>query len=388
MADGTSADKGSKIQNWEMILIVALISDVLIVMLNGIISYVTLGTVSFDYLMLGMVDAMVVPIITAPFIVYLFNEERAKVKILLEQAKNDMAMAKEASEKALLKLHEADAKINDLERLRADFFGTVSTEINVPLTTMLMGANKVRALLGEDVLKSTDDRSAKSQLTSSTELRSEQLARVVKKRRTDIIDNAKDTIEMLLFTGNKLASMLNVVVELAGIDTGISEWKEEELDLLPIVQKAAQNMAPMAKGRGLYFKEDINNTDFTVKGDPDKLHGMITNLFDNAIALTEAGGITYRLRKEVGKVIFELEDTGWEIPAYMFDSIFGKASHAEGTASDRVKRTTLILTLCRKIAERHMGEIWLESKSGVGNKVVVILPMVKESAGLWKSTSR
>ncbi len=383
MADAALKDKATRMKKWELVIAVALLSDVLIVILNAVISYVTLGGISYDYLVIGALDAMVVPVIIAPFVVYLFNEEREKVRYLTAQAELTMAKAKDASQLAAKKLHDAEEKVQELERLRADFFGTLSGELSSPLSAIILSTNKLKALLADDTLKA-DDRGGRA--ASSTESRTDQIARIARGKRAEIIENARDTVDMMLMTGSRLASILNVVVELADIDTGVSEWNDEEVDFVDTMRSAASQYLPVMKERGLSLKEEVQGSGFQVRGDHARLQTLVNNLFNNAVALTDAGGIRYGLRKEAGKLLFEVDDTGWAIPGYMQDAVFGRAKHTEGTASDRIKRTTLILTLCRRIAERHGGEIWLESKGGTGNKVVVSLPLMHDPATIWRQT--
>lgn len=389
MAEQKTKDKLSTAQKWELIIVVALISDILIVILNGIISYVSLGRLSIDYLVIGTIDAMVVPIIIAPFVVYLFNEERTKVKALIEQAQDDMAKAKEASERALEKLQEADRKVQELERIRADFFSTLTGELSAPLTAIIMGANKLKAIVNDEKLLITQDKRSRAPISSTSSVRAENIASKVAKDRDELVHGAKETVDMILSTGNRLASTLNVVVELAGIDIGLSQWNDEDMDFSEVLKKVAYKMSPHATTRGLFFNRDVQAGEYVITADQMKLTTMVTNLFDNSISLTSTGGVVYRLRKETGKLIFEVEDTGWEIPDYMAQTIFGRGQTVDSSGSDRIKRVALILTLCKKIVEHYGGDIWRENTSGgVGNKIIIVLPLAKAETSVWVSTKR
>lgn len=128
--------------------------------------------------------------------------------------------------------------------------------------------------------------------------------------------------------------------------------------------------------------------------DPHKIQQAVSNLLDNALKFTRAGGTVWltaephfwerRSRQEAGRtperrqesgrqtnsIRVTVADTGPGIaPEYhkeIFDDFF-KLADGEGSG--------LGLAIARRLIEAHEGKIWVESEPGVGSKFSFLLPL-------------
>jgi PAS domain S-box-containing protein len=111
-----------------------------------------------------------------------------------------------------------------------------------------------------------------------------------------------------------------------------------------------------------------------VRADPAMLRHVVDNLIGNALKYVRAGAVA---RVEVdasvsgGRVRFEIRDRGIGIPdadkADVFER-FHRAPAAAGYAG-----TGLGLAICKRIVERHGGEIGVEDNPGGGSRFFVVL---------------
>ncbi|MCS6938204.1 MAG: ATP-binding protein [Roseiflexaceae bacterium] len=114
--------------------------------------------------------------------------------------------------------------------------------------------------------------------------------------------------------------------------------------------------------------------------DNQRIGQVLTNLIENAIKATPAGG-TISVSAEVHdqEVRVRVSDTGVGIPASELGKIFqrfyqvAKHRRAHGT------NMGLGLAICQQIVEGHGGRIWVESEEGVGTTFTFTLPLAVEA---------
>jgi two-component system, OmpR family, sensor kinase len=141
------------------------------------------------------------------------------------------------------------------------------------------------------------------------------------------------------------------------------------VDLAELARDVSRELAPIAAAKDV----DLGVTDaspLAVQGDAPALFTLLSNLIDNAMRYTPAGGrvdVSVALRD--GAPAFIVRDTGPGIPAdereHVFDR-FARGAHASAPGSG------LGLAIVRRIAERHNATVTLEPGiDGEGLGVVV-----------------
>ncbi len=113
----------------------------------------------------------------------------------------------------------------------------------------------------------------------------------------------------------------------------------------------------------------------TVFADKAQLVQLFQNIVGNAIKYR--GANVPQVHVSAGKNggnewIFSLRDNGLGIDPQYFNKIFVMFQRLHGR--DKFSGTGIGLTLCKKIAERHGGRIWVESEPGKGSTFYVSLP--------------
>jgi len=109
-----------------------------------------------------------------------------------------------------------------------------------------------------------------------------------------------------------------------------------------------------------------------VYADRDRILQVLTNLIDNALKFTPAGGrITVRSEVHNDHVRFSISDTGPGIPEEYREKIFEPYFQAPETAH---LGSGLGLAISKQIIEQHGGSIWVESSEGAGATFTFTLP--------------
>lgn len=108
-------------------------------------------------------------------------------------------------------------------------------------------------------------------------------------------------------------------------------------------------------------------------GDVKLLRQILTNLLDNAIKYSPAGGtVSLHLTVEETRVIFSCLDEGIGIPLEEQQNLFKSFSRASNVGT--IGGTGLGLSIVKKCVDLHSGQITVDSVEGVGTKFTVTLP--------------
>ncbi len=117
----------------------------------------------------------------------------------------------------------------------------------------------------------------------------------------------------------------------------------------------------------------------TVLGDDDRLHQLLTNLLENAVRFTPAGGrVTVTARPEGNRATLVVEDTGVGISPEHLQRIFDRFYRVDPARNRATGGTGLGLAIVRRIAESHGGGVCVESEPGRGARFTVTLPLAPE----------
>ena len=146
----------------------------------------------------------------------------------------------------------------------------------------------------------------------------------------------------------------------------------EPTDANDVIQAALENLKGAIAETGAVI--DFERLP-TLPVHPTQLELLFQNLISNAIKYRRPGvtpTVHIASKRMDAQWLFSVTDNGIGIEPQYKDLIFGlfKRLHA----SDSYSGTGIGLALCRRIAERHNGRIWVESKPGEGSNFYFTLP--------------
>jgi two-component system phosphate regulon sensor histidine kinase PhoR len=118
----------------------------------------------------------------------------------------------------------------------------------------------------------------------------------------------------------------------------------------------------------------ISGIDVFAKAEPTDVAVALDNLLDNAIAYTEQGGVTIRVRASSIAVEIDVSDTGPGIAPEHLSRIFERFYRVDRARSRESGGTGLGLALVRHVAERSGGTVAVSSEVGAGTTFTIQLP--------------
>jgi signal transduction histidine kinase len=153
---------------------------------------------------------------------------------------------------------------------------------------------------------------------------------------------------------------------------------EQRIDLSQLVQRAAATFGPA--GESLDIHVDVSTHPALVQGNQHHLQQVISNLFDNALKFTPAGGrigTSLDIDAATNEAVLVVSDSGTGIPANEIPLVFERFYRGEHAryAQPGGRGAGLGLAICKSIVEAHRGTIRVESKPGAGSTFIMRLPL-------------
>ena len=245
-----------------------------------------------------------------------------------------------------LERHKATRPVSpdELQRvnmIRRDFVANVSHELKTPATSLKLLAESLEETLEEDPVQA---RLFAAQLKKETE---------------------------------RLAQLITDLLDLARLES------QERIDYPTVVDVRGVLMTVLARMRRVARKKDIilqwkrfgKVAQYTVRGDETQLTSMFTNLVDNAVKYTPAGGRVEVIGgSEDSEIVIRIADTGIGIPEGKRSRIFERFYRVDKARSKATGGTGLGLSIVRHVAQNHGGRVTVESTPGEGSVFTVHLP--------------
>ena len=243
-------------------------------------------------------------------------------------------------EEATRELKAANERLKELDRLKDDFISTVTHELRTPLTS-------IRAF--SEILHDNPDLDPGE--------RQRFLALVIRE-------------------SERLTRLINQVLDLAKIESGLAEWRTAELDVREIVLEAIHATSAIFKSRGVTVEARLAPAVPPVMADRDRLMQVLLNLLSNAAKFCTpgTGRVEVRLEGDAGGVRVEVEDNGVGISRENQALIFEKFRQVGDTLTEKPAGTGLGLAICRRIVGHFGGRLWVESEPGRGSVFSFRLP--------------
>jgi signal transduction histidine kinase len=170
----------------------------------------------------------------------------------------------------------------------------------------------------------------------------------------------------------RLAALIGDVLDTSRIDAGTFTYRFSDVDLARLVHDSVTT-ASLAQDEISVISEVAAPVP-AVRGDRDRLRQVLTNMIDNAVKYSPAGGeVQVRVGPFDGSVVISVTDRGPGIERADQTLIFEKFGRVAGNESK--PGTGLGLFIARSIAEAHGGTLEVASALGRGAVFTLKLPV-------------
>jgi signal transduction histidine kinase len=195
-----------------------------------------------------------------------------------------------------------------------------------------------------------------------------------------VIQSPQDThqtVELIHSEAGRMNRLVQELVALARLESG-HPLDLAEVDLAALLTHIAERFQIQAVEAGLQLNTEIPVLP-PIRGDADRLAQVFSNLIDNAIKYTPAGGgVRVGAGLSAGKVWISVADSGPGIPAADKERVFERFYRSPQTRSTAGQSSVgLGLAITRQIVQAHGGAIRVEDVHPHGANFIVDLPTLK-----------
>jgi signal transduction histidine kinase len=227
-----------------------------------------------------------------------------------------------------------------IDRMKDEFVSAVSHELRTPLTS-IRGALDLMAggLLGE------------------------------------LPAEAVPVLRVALSNSDRLARLIDDILDLEKIEAGRMDFHPEVLELGPLLEEAVETMQPYGVRLGVTFRIENTCSGAHVRVDRDRLMQVMQNLLSNAAKFSPEGAtVEVGLADRGRQVRVSVTDHGPGIAAEVQSRLFERFVQSAPTEPRHKGGTGLGLNIARAIVERSGGTIGFVSRPGMGTTFHVDLP--------------
>lgn len=193
----------------------------------------------------------------------------------------------------------------------------------------------------------------------------------------------REGAELALEDVGRLESLLARMLQLARAEQWATSGAPavEAVAVAPTCETARARLMPLARDRAVALRLGEADPVAAVAADPEELELVWTNLLENALRHTPAGGrVTIGCTRDGAAAVVRVEDTGSGISAAELPGLFERFHRGDASRARETGGFGLGLAICKAIVEAYRGRIEVASDVGRGTCVTVRLPLAAGAA--------
>jgi signal transduction histidine kinase len=240
-------------------------------------------------------------------------------------------------------LEESNQKLKELDQIKGRFFANISHELRTPLTLMISPLETILA------------------------------------RHARTLDqDAVSLLQTMHSNGLRLLKLINDLLDLVRLDSGVMQARREPLALEPFLQGMASAARQVAEDKRINLVVTVAADLGVVMLDRDKMEKIVLNLQFNALKFTPAGGrVELRADKEGEELVLRVSDTGIGIPSKDLPNVFGRFFQVDSSSRRKFQGVGIGLALVKEFVELHGGTVAVESIEGQGTTFTARMPWIQ-----------
>lgn len=265
-------------------------------------------------------------------------QNKNRINSQLEKTNEEISRQKEVLSEQRDQLVTLSKNIEDATQAKLVFFTNISHEFRTPLT----------------LISGPLDTIAKNEQLST---------------------EGKKLVRMMKRNVHVLLRLIDQIIEFRRYENGKMQMYFRFYDLKKFIGEICGSFRELSRKKHINLKYVVDNADFMVWFDTDKVEKICYNLISNAIKFTpENGNVTVHLSKEIINeeefATLTVTDTGIGISNEYLSEIFSRFYRVDNSYSG----SGIGLALTKALVEQHNGNIGVESSVGQGSTFHFSIP--------------
>jgi PAS domain S-box-containing protein len=261
----------------------------------------------------------------------------------------EQVLAEEQVARQAQELRALNKRLQELDRLKNEFFSNVSHEFRTPLTLMLGPV--------EDILANPED---------------------------GLPPENRELLTVVRRNSLRLLKLVNMLLDFSRIEAGRIEASYEPTDLAALTADLASVFRSAVEKAGMKLIVDCPPIEEPVYVDREMWEKIVLNLLSNAFKFTFEGEIEVRLRRvgaasgaDPAFVELTVRDTGTGIPAEELPRLFERFHRVKGARGRTFEGSGIGLAFVQELVKLHGGAVRVTSEVDRGSSFTVTIPLGK-----------
>lgn len=235
-------------------------------------------------------------------------------------------------------LEEANARLQELDRLKSKFVSDVSHELRTPTANIKLFLHLLE--------NSTPEKQTRCMFVLNEQT-------------------------------NRLVDLIEDILNLSRLDMDKTKSEFAPVDLNVLVERIVIAHQLRAENAGLQLTFEPCAALPPVRAESNQLSQVVTNLVTNAVNYTPAGQVrvSTHLSVEQKSVCVQVQDTGMGIAAEDLPHLFERFYRGQSVGSSNIPGSGLGLAIVKEVVDLHGGKVEVESEVGKGSTFRVWLPL-------------
>lgn len=176
-------------------------------------------------------------------------------------------------------------------------------------------------------------------------------------------------------SNEKMIGVVSDMIEVNKEEGNEIRYSFSECDLKEIVDSVFADFKGEAAKKSVSLVCHCDGLSRKIEVDHDKMVTVVQGLIENAIKYNKEGGsVTVSASEDANDFTLSVADTGIGISEKEEAKIFEKFFRTKNAQKHDSVGSGLGLFVIKRIVDKHNGQIWFESKEGVGTTFYVRLP--------------
>lgn len=187
-------------------------------------------------------------------------------------------------------------------------------------------------------------------------------------------EHKREAVRILRSSAASALRLLEGILEHSRLEAGVFVVDAAPLDLRSLVQELIATLAPLARGKNIALRREVDaRIPERLLGDATKLGQILGNLLGNALKFTESGTVALWIellaaRGDAVDLRIRVTDTGIGIPEDALPRIFDEYRQADEAIARRYGGSGLGLAISRRLVQALGSELRVKSQVGRGSE--------------------
>jgi signal transduction histidine kinase len=183
--------------------------------------------------------------------------------------------------------------------------------------------------------------------------------------------------EIIYNNSKRVNRLLTELFELSKIDSPEFSLKTVKIDICEYIRQICAELVPILESEGFQYEFDICENNVFVLLDTDRFGRIMQNLAANALQYNPPSTlVSISLRVQNNQAVIDFRDNGIGIPEQLGDNIFKPFVRADDSRNSKTGGSGLGLSIAKKIAQAHGGDLILLPSRKKGSAFRITIPTI------------